>query len=191
MRQDPTFWILARASGLTAYVLLTLSVLWGIVVKSRPFGSRFRQAAVVDTHRTLAALGLGALVIHATSLVLDKTVRIPVQALFIPGLSSYRPNSVAIGVLTAELMVVVYASFSLRKRIGFKNWRRLHWATYLLFAGGTAHGLLSGSDSGRAWALAIYVCAIASVAAAITWRTLEPLTKGVANAPNRDRSRAV
>jgi methionine sulfoxide reductase heme-binding subunit len=188
MRQDPTFWILARASGLTAYVLLTLSVLWGIVVKSRPFGRRFAQAAVVDTHRTLAALGLGALVIHATSLVLDKTVRMPVQAVFIPGLSSYRPNSVAIGVLTAELMVVVYASFSIRKRIGFKNWRLLHWTTYALFAGGTAHGLLSGSDSGRAWALAIYVCAIASVAAAATWRTLEPLTKGEANVPNRNRS---
>jgi len=191
MRQDPTFWILARASGLTAYVLLTLSVLWGIVVKSRPFGTRFRQAAVVDTHRTLAALGLGALVIHATSLVLDKTVRMPVQALFIPGLSSYRPNSVAIGVLTAELMVVVYASFSMRKRIGFKNWRRLHWVSYGLFAGGTAHGLLSGSDSGRAWALAIYICAIASVAAAATWRALDPLTKGEVNVPNRDRSRAL
>jgi DMSO/TMAO reductase YedYZ heme-binding membrane subunit len=189
MRQDPTFWILARASGLTAYVLMTLSVVWGIVVKSRPFGSRFRQAAVVDTHRTLAALGLGALVIHVTSLVLDKTVRMPVQALFIPGLSSYRPYSVAVGVLTAELMVVVYASFSIRKRIGFKNWRRLHWVTYGLFAGGTAHGLLSGSDSGRAWALAIYVCAIASVAAATTWRALEPLTKGVASVPNRDRPR--
>ena len=186
MHQDPTFWILARASGLTAYVLLTLSVLWGIVVKSRPFGSRFRQAAVVDTHRTLAALGLGALVIHATSLALDKTVRMPVQALFIPGLSHYRPYSVAAGVLTAELMVIVYASFAMRKRMGFKNWRRLHWITYALFAGGTAHGLLSGSDSGRTWALAIYICAVAAVAAAATWRALEPITKGEANVPNRN-----
>ncbi len=191
MSHDPTFWILARASGLTAYVLLTLSVIWGIVVKSRPFGTRFGQAAVVDTHRTLAALGLGALVIHTTSLALDKTVRMPVSALFIPGLSHYRPYSVAFGVLTAELMVVVYASFSMRKRIGFKNWRRLHWITYALFAGGTAHGLLSGSDSGRTWALAIYIGAIAAVAAATTWRALEPLTKGEANVPNRNRSRAL
>ena len=191
MRHDPTFWILARASGLTAYVLLTLSVLWGIVAKSRPFGRRFRQAAVVDTHRTLAALGLGALVIHATSLALDKTVRMPVQALFVPGLSPYRPYWVALGVLTAELMVVVYASFAMRNRIGFKNWRRLHWTTYALFAGGTAHGLLSGSDSGRAWALAIYIGAVGSVAAATTWRALEPLTKGEVNVPNRNRSRAL
>ena len=191
MHTNPTFWILARASGLTAYVLLALSVLAGIVVKSRPLGNRVRQPAVVDVHRTLAALGLGALVIHATSLMLDKTVRMPPQALFVPGLSPYRPYWVSIGVLTAELMVIVYASFSLRKRIGFKNWRRLHWFTYALFAGGTVHGLMSGTDSRRAWALAIYLGAIAAVAAATTWRFLDPLTKGVENVPNRDRSRAV
>ena len=187
MPHDPTFWILARASGLTAYVLLTLSVLAGIVVKSRPFGNRVRQVVAIDTHRTFAALGLGALAIHATALVLDKTVRMPVQALFIPGLSSYRPYSVSIGVLTAELIVIVYASFSLRKRIGFKNWRRLHWATYGLFVGGTAHGLLSGTDSRRTWALAIYLGAIASVAAATTWRTLAPLTEGEQDVPSRYR----
>ena len=37
-RKAPTFWILARATGLTAYVLLTLSLLARLVVKSRPFG---------------------------------------------------------------------------------------------------------------------------------------------------------
>lgn len=187
MRHDPTFWILARASGLTAYVLLTLSVLAGIVVKSRPFGTRLKQPTAIDTHRTLAALGLGALVIHATSLALDKTVRIPVQALFVPGLSPYRPLWVAIGVLTAELLVVVYASYSMRRRIGFKNWRRLHWATYALFAGATVHGLLSGSDSGRLWAQAIYLGAITAIAAAATLRFLVPLTRGGESVPNRDR----
>jgi sulfoxide reductase heme-binding subunit YedZ len=187
MHQDPTFWILARASGLTAYILLTLAVLAGIVVKSRPFGRRVSQPSAVDTHRTLALLGLGAIAIHATALVLDKTVPIPAKAIFIPGLSPYRPGSVAIGVLTLELMVIVYASFSVRKRIGFRNWRRLHWATYALFAGGTVHGLLSGSDSGRAWALIIYVGAIAAVAAATTWRALAPMTRGGENVPSRNR----
>ncbi|MHB8059606.1 MAG: ferric reductase-like transmembrane domain-containing protein [Gaiellaceae bacterium] len=187
MRTDPTFWILARASGLTAYVLLTFSVLAGIVVKSRPFGARLRQPTAIDTHRTLAALGLGALVVHATSLVLDKTVQMPVQALFIPGLSPYRPYWVAIGVLTAELMVVVYASYSMRRKIGFKNWRRLHWTTYGLFVGGTAHGLLAGSDSRRLWAQAIYLGAVAAIAAAATLRFLAPLTQGGESVPNRDR----
>ena len=32
MSHDPTFWLLARAFGLTAYVMLTLSVLVGLVL---------------------------------------------------------------------------------------------------------------------------------------------------------------
>ena len=42
MKTDPTFWLLARASGLTAYALLTTSVLAGLTVKSRPLGARSR-----------------------------------------------------------------------------------------------------------------------------------------------------
>ena len=75
MTHDPTFWLLARASGLTAYVMLTLSVLVGLVVKSRPFTS-LKPAAVTDLHRVLALLGLGALAGHALFLVLDTTVKI-------------------------------------------------------------------------------------------------------------------
>ena len=40
--KDPTFWFIARASGLTAYALLTCSVLMGLLVKARPF-RRLRQ----------------------------------------------------------------------------------------------------------------------------------------------------
>ena len=58
MRADPTFWLLARTTGLTAYLLLTTSILAGLVLKSRPFRS-LRPAAVTDTHRFLAMLGLG------------------------------------------------------------------------------------------------------------------------------------
>ena len=58
--------------------------------------------------------------------------------------------------LAAELMMVVYASFSLRTRIGFRNWRRLHWATSLVFAFATLHGLAAGTDSGTTWALALW-----------------------------------
>ena len=89
--KDPTFWILARASGLTAYFLLTLSVLAGLVLKSRPFGRALSAAAVTDTHRFLATLGLGAVALHGLTLVLDSTIRISPTALIVPGLAPYRP----------------------------------------------------------------------------------------------------
>jgi len=68
VKTDPTFWLLARASGLAAYVLITSSVLAGLVLKSKPFGRAVKAASVTDVHRFLALLGLGMLVLHGVSL---------------------------------------------------------------------------------------------------------------------------
>ncbi len=173
MRHDPTFWLLARAGGITAYTMLTLSVLAGLLVKSRPFKA-LKPAAVTDLHRILAMLGLGALAGHAAALVLDTTVKVSIPGLVIPGLVSYRPVWTSFGILAAEMMVLVYASFSMRKRIGTKNWRRLHWATYAIFGAATIHGIAAGTDTSRPWAFALYVFAVGSVATATCWRFLVP-----------------
>jgi methionine sulfoxide reductase heme-binding subunit len=186
VRHDPTFWLLARASGITAYVMLTLSVLAGLVLKSRPFRS-LKPAAVTDLHRVLAMLGLGALAGHAAALVLDTTVHVSVAGLFVPGLVSYRPVWTSFGILAAELMILVYASFSLRKRIGTKNWRRLHWATYGIFGAATVHGIAAGTDTSRPWVFGLYVGAVGAVAAATTWRFLVPPTPVRARRPVRTR----
>ena len=191
MKTDPTFWILARSSGLLAYALLTSSVLAGLVLKARPFGAALKAATVTDIHRFLAMLGLGALLVHASALVLDSTVHIGIGSLLVPGLAPYRPLWTGLGVLAAELMVVVYASFSLRKRIGARNWRRLHWATYLIFGLATVHGLTAGTDSSQPWALGLYGGAVGAVVAATAWRALVPPTKGESRVPHRDRPVAV
>jgi predicted ferric reductase len=190
VKADPTFWILARASGLAAYTLLTASVLGGVLVKARPFVRRFPTASAVDLHRFLALLALGAVALHGLTLVLDATVSITLPALVVPGLVPYRPLSTALGVLAADGAILVYASFSLRRRIGFRNWRRLHWATYGIFALATLHGLMSGTDSLRFRAL--YVAAVAAVAAAAAWRALVPNSIGGGrSAQNRNRQVAL
>jgi len=172
VKTDPTFWLLARASGWTAYALLTASVVAGLVLKARPFGRTLKPAAVTDTHRFLALLGLGMLVLHGGTLVLDPTLRLPLAGLLLPGASPYRPAAVAAGVVAAELMVLIYASFALRRRIGTRNWRRLHWATYLVFLLATVHGLAAGTDSAQPWAHDLYLGAVGAVAFATAWRAL-------------------
>ena len=174
MKGDPTFWILARATGLAAYALLTASVLAGLVVKSRPFGKAMKPATAVDLHRTLALLAVGAVGAHVAALLADHAVEIGVLDVLVPGIATYRPLATGLGVAAAELMVLVYASFSLRRRIGQKNWRRLHWTTYGLFALAAAHGVLTGSDSREPWALGLYLGSIGAVAAATAWRALVP-----------------
>jgi hypothetical protein len=172
---DPTFWLLARAAGLTAYVLLTSSVLAGLVLKSRPT-RRLRAASVADVHKTLALAGLGALVLHAAALVLDSTVKVTPAALVVPGVVPYRPIAVAIGVVAGWLFAAVTASFWARKWIGARTWRRLHWLTYGLFAFATLHGITAGSDTAQPWARDLYLGALGAVAAATAWRALVPPT---------------
>lgn len=171
--KDPTFWILARASGLLAYTALTASVLLGLLVKARPFRSLSR-ATVTDLHRFVALIGLGALAIHGVALVLDAAMPLPVAALVVPGLSPYRPLWTAAGVVAGELMIIVIASFPLRRVIGARAWRRLHWATYAMFALAAMHGIASGTDTSRPWAIAFYAATLGSVAAATVWRILVP-----------------
>lgn len=174
MTSEPTLWLLARSSGIVAYALLTVTVVVGVVVKARPLGRSVRPATVTGLHRFVALLSLGAVALHGTALVLDRAVDIRVVHLLVPGIAPYRPLWTALGVVAAELMLVVYVSFSQRKRIGTRAWRLLHRATYGVFLLATAHGLAAGTDSGRSWVLALYGAASGAVVAAWMWRVLVP-----------------
>jgi sulfoxide reductase heme-binding subunit YedZ len=193
--RDPTFWIVARASGLTAYVLLTTSVLAGLVLKSRPFGRALKAASVTDVHRFLALLALGAVAVHGIALVLDSTVKIGLPALVVPGLAPYRPVSTGFGVVSAELAALIVVSVRVRSAIGTRAWRRLHWTTYAVFAAATVHGLGAGTDTTRPWALGLYLGAVGAVAFATAWRALtrssKRTTKGGAHVRDPDRPLAV
>lgn len=177
MRTDPTFWIVARASGFTAYALLSCATVAGLMLKSRALGKRAKPASVTDAHRFLALLALLAIGVHGVALVYDTSIRIDLLGLLVPGRIPYRPLWVGSGVVAAELTVLVYVSFSVRKVIRVRNWRRLHWLTYGIFAAVTVHGLLAGSDSARPWARDVYVVAIASVATATAYRILTRTSK--------------
>lgn len=178
MKHDPTFWILARTAGLTAYVLLTASMVAGLTLKSRILGRAVRPAAVTDVHRSLALAGLGALALHGGALVLDASVEVTPLALLVPGLVDYRTLWVSVGVVAGELMALVTASFWVRKRIGSRVWRKLHWLSYAAFVLATAHGLMAGSDSGKPWAIGIYAGALGAVALGTAWRGLAATSSG-------------
>ena len=53
-----------------------------------------------------------------------------------------------------------------------RDWRRLHWATYVVFALGTVHGLAAGTDSSQPWVFGLYLGAVGAVAFATAYRVL-------------------
>ncbi len=67
--------------------------------------------------------------------------------LLIPGLSSYRPVWVGVGIVAFYLVLLVTVTFYLRGRIGMKAFRAIHVFSLVAYLGTTIHGLLSGTDS--------------------------------------------
>ena len=66
----PVAWLIARASGLVAFGLLTLSVWLGLAMSTRLLGPK-RQKRLLGLHRTLAWTGLSMVGLHIGAILLD------------------------------------------------------------------------------------------------------------------------
>ena len=141
----PVAWLVARAAGLAAFGFLTLSVWLGLAMSTRLLGPR-RQARLLPLHRTLAWMGLGALALHAGALLLDPVIHFGAAAVLVPFAAPWRPAAVAAGVVAGWLALILAVSFRLRRYIGQRGWRRLHYASFAAFVLALVHALASGTD---------------------------------------------
>jgi DMSO/TMAO reductase YedYZ heme-binding membrane subunit len=172
MTPDMLPWVVARATGFAAFALIAGAMIAGLLVRTRAAVGPLKGAGMVDLHRHLSLLALLATGVHGGALLFDATIDIEPVALLVPGLIDYRPVATGVGVVVAELALLVHLSFRHRSRIGPRNWRRLHWGTYAVFLGGAAHGILSGTDTGSLPAQMLYGGAVAAVAALTGWRAV-------------------
>lgn len=179
-------WVISRATGLTAVVALTLAMAAGLLIRTREPAGRLKGAGLTTVHRTLSGTALVAIAVHGTALLFDPTVRLSLTQLVVPGLIPYRPVWTALGVIAAELALVVHLSFRWRSRIGVHAWRRIHMLTYGVFALGVLHGIMAGTDSATPWAQALYGGAVACVCGLTGWRiATAPRARARRPAPSR------
>ena len=141
----PTAWLVARAAGLVAFGLLTLSVWLGLAMSTRLLGPK-RQKLLLPLHRTLAWTGLSMVGLHLGALMLDPVLHFNFLSALVPGAAAWRPAAVALGVVAGWLSLALAASFNARRWIGQKGWRRLHYASFAAFWLALGHALLSGTD---------------------------------------------
>jgi len=71
-----TWWYLARATGITAWVLLALSVVWGLLLSTSVLKSWSTPKWLLDVHRFLGGLALVFTVLHLAGLVADSYVQL-------------------------------------------------------------------------------------------------------------------
>ena len=141
----PVAWYVARAAGLVAFGALTLSVWLGLAMSTKLLGTK-RQKSLFGWHQTLAWTGLSMLGLHAGALLFDPTLHFGLPSVLVPFASTWRPGAVATGVVAGWLTLMLAVSFRMRKWIGQKGWRRLHYASFAAFVLALGHALTAGTE---------------------------------------------
>jgi sulfoxide reductase heme-binding subunit YedZ len=141
----PVAWLVARAAGLVAFALLTVSATLGLALSTRLLGNR-RGKMLLGWHQTLMWTGLAMVGLHGAALALDPVMRFGIVGVLVPGLAPWRPVPVAAGIVTGWIMLALAASFHVRRRIGQPRWRLMHYASFAAFGIGLYHALNVGTD---------------------------------------------
>jgi predicted ferric reductase len=139
-------WYAIRASGLVAYLLLTASTVWGIMLTSKVVKEWVPAAVALDLHNYLSWTAVGITVLHAVLLLVTSFYDYSVLNLLIPFTGPYDPFWVGLGIISLYLMVLTSITFYMIKRIGMKTFRLIHYLTYVGFVLGLLHSLMSGTD---------------------------------------------
>jgi hypothetical protein len=142
-------WILGRAAGLTAYVLLFLLVIFGLLL-SHPWRTRVRRpstATRIRVHVSLAVFTLAFVTLHVLVLATDSYAGVGVRGVLVPMAATYRPVPVTMGVLGAYAGVLAGLTAALAGRVTARVWWPIHKFAALSLMLVWGHGVLAGSDT--------------------------------------------
>jgi len=146
--EPKAFWYLSRASGFVAYLVLWLSVAFGLIVSNRMARLWNGGPALVDLHQFTTWLAVGLTMFHALILLGDRYIQSTVPQVVVPfAYANYKPDWVGLGQLAFYLVIVIAASFYVRKQIGYRAWRLLHYTSFVVYLLITVHGIFSGTDT--------------------------------------------
>ena len=150
-------WIVLRAAGIGAYLMLFLSVAWGLLATTSLVTKRVAKPTSTLFHQFVATVSLVLLTIHLGGLLIDTFMPFGLPDLLVPMSSDFRPVATAFGVVAMYLMVAVMVSSWTKKRIGITWWRRLHLLAIPTFTLSMVHGVFAGTDTSRPWMWGIYL----------------------------------
>ena len=171
---NAVIWDAARAGGLISYLLLTTAVALGLVLRNRWQSARWPRLVTNELHGYVSLLALIFIAVHVLAVAIDPFTHFGLAAVLVPLASSYRPVWMSLGIVALYLLLAVWISSRLRRRIGHRLWRQIHVLAFAVYAAATLHGLGTGSDTRTVWAAAIYGTSVALVGSLLAVRLLAP-----------------
>src|SRR5206468_8000727 len=109
---------------------LWLSMMFGLLITNRLARTWPGGPEAFELHRYASLLSLFFILFHALVLLGDPHIQGRIGPLATPFGVGYRTAWVGVGQLCLYLLVPVVGSFYLRRRLGKRTWRMLHFLTF-------------------------------------------------------------
>ena len=170
LTSSPAIWYAARASGVAAYVVLSVVVSLGLALGGKAQNRRWPRFSLEDVHR-FGGLLVGSLIgVHVLTIAADSFLPFSLTQLLVPFTAAYRPLWTGLGIAAAELLLALAITNHYRRRLPHRFWRTAHYLNFAVWTLASLHGLMSGTDRGAWWLALIYGAAVASVLVLLLWR---------------------
>jgi sulfoxide reductase heme-binding subunit YedZ len=166
-------WYLGRGTGVVSLVLLTLVLTLGIVTRSgRPLPG-LPRFAVTALHRSTSLLAVVFVAVHVLTLLFDPYAQLDLVSLVVPFTAGADPFWYGLGAVALDLLLALVMTSLLRRHIGPRVWRGLHWTAYACWPIALAHGLGAGTDAATGWMLTTVGVCMATLLGAVGRRWSE------------------
>ncbi|CAB4888304.1 MAG: 2Fe-2S iron-sulfur cluster binding domain-containing protein [Actinobacteria bacterium] len=180
MNEPHIWWYVTRASSVIAWVLLTGSIVLGILLSTRVMRKVDNPAWLQDLHRFVSGLALIFVGLHLVSLMLDEFVHFSLAEILIPGATANstvtsiqaKTIPVTLGVLALYLMIAVQATSWFMNKLPRRFWKGIHYSAYAALVLVMFHAGFSGTDVGQLWYKSLSIILIGSAAAATLIRVI-------------------
>jgi ferredoxin/DMSO/TMAO reductase YedYZ heme-binding membrane subunit len=121
----------AVLSGRASYVLMCLTLCWGVLTATGWIRRLTGHQAIRSGHMMLAAVTLATGFTHAVVFVLLREQSLSVAGVLLPFSGKLRHT---LGILGLEIMLAITVAVALKRMVRYRNWLRFHQLAYAAVA---------------------------------------------------------
>ena len=172
------FWYLSRGSAFSAYFLLWLSMMLCTGITNKLTAKWPGLPSTIEMHQFTSILGLFFGLFHGMILMADQYMSFTLAQVLLPfSTAGYKPLAVGLGQVGFYTMLLITLSFYIRKKIGSKTWRAIHFISFATYISVLLHAVLAGTDASTLTAQYLYLFTSGLLFFMILYRILSSLQR--------------
>ena len=140
-------WLLARAGGITAYLLLTLATIVGLWLSNRARARHNPHPSNIRLHLALVVFTLAFTALHVIVLAVDEYAKVGIRGALLPMASEYKPVGVTLGLIAVWSALISTFTATFAGRFTGRIWLILHRVAALSWVSAWVHSVAVGVDT--------------------------------------------